>query len=333
MDAPPVQYVTTSDGFRIAYTVSGQGEPFVMMPEHASHAQLAWSWPGNSSLLEGLRARFRLVCYDGRGQGLSTRGLTPQFALSDWQRDLETVVDHLHLDRFVLFGPRFNGHVAIRFAAAQPGRVRALILANCALNLSVATKGQREIASEDWEWTIRVISGSLPGEDRDWNMDFIRQSVTQHDFLTMTDAIGVSEIGGYLRNLRVPTLLLRVRGYTTLTQEAAAELAAAISDSRLVVTDGFMNRIDAEQGLRAIDAFLADLPEPTAEAGIAADGLSHREIEVLRLLAAGKSNAQIADELVISQNTVIRHVSNIFAKIGAANRAEAASYATRNGLA
>jgi DNA-binding NarL/FixJ family response regulator len=62
------------------------------------------------------------------------------------------------------------------------------------------------------------------------------------------------------------------------------------------------------------------------------EGLSVREVEVLRLLARGKSNAQIADELVISLNTVRRHVSNIYAKTGAANRAEAASYATRNGL-
>jgi DNA-binding CsgD family transcriptional regulator len=62
------------------------------------------------------------------------------------------------------------------------------------------------------------------------------------------------------------------------------------------------------------------------------DGLSAREVEVLRLLAAGKSNQQIADELVISMNTVIRHVSNIFAKIGASNRTEAASYAHRQEL-
>jgi DNA-binding NarL/FixJ family response regulator len=61
--------------------------------------------------------------------------------------------------------------------------------------------------------------------------------------------------------------------------------------------------------------------------------LSPREIEVLRLLAAGRSNQQIADELVISLNTVNRHVSNIYAKTGAANRAEAAAYATRRGLA
>ena len=64
----------------------------------------------------------------------------------------------------------------------------------------------------------------------------------------------------------------------------------------------------------------------------AADTLSSREIEVLRLLAMGKSNAQIAEALVISPNTVNRHVSNIYTKTGAANRAEAASYATRSGI-
>jgi DNA-binding CsgD family transcriptional regulator len=61
-------------------------------------------------------------------------------------------------------------------------------------------------------------------------------------------------------------------------------------------------------------------------------GLSAREVEVLRLVAAGKSNQQIADTLVISLNTVLRHLSHIFAKLGVANRAEAATYASRHGL-
>jgi class 3 adenylate cyclase len=61
-------------------------------------------------------------------------------------------------------------------------------------------------------------------------------------------------------------------------------------------------------------------------------GLTKREVEVLRLIATGRSNQEIADELVISLNTVFRHVSNIFNKIGVANRAEAAAYATRHGL-
>jgi DNA-binding NarL/FixJ family response regulator len=62
------------------------------------------------------------------------------------------------------------------------------------------------------------------------------------------------------------------------------------------------------------------------------DGLSEREAEVLRLVATGKSNAQIADELVISVNTVQRHVGNILSKTGLGNRTQAASYAYRAGI-
>lgn len=62
------------------------------------------------------------------------------------------------------------------------------------------------------------------------------------------------------------------------------------------------------------------------------DGLSHREMEVLKLLATGRSNQQLADELVISLNTVRRHVSNIYTKTGVCNRAQATAYAHRNRL-
>jgi DNA-binding CsgD family transcriptional regulator len=61
--------------------------------------------------------------------------------------------------------------------------------------------------------------------------------------------------------------------------------------------------------------------------------LTGREVEVLRLIAAGRSNRAIAQALFISPNTVLHHVSSIFAKTGVANRAEAAAYATRHGLA
>ena len=52
----------------------------------------------------------------------------------------------------------------------------------------------------------------------------------------------------------------------------------------------------------------------------------------MRLVAAGRSNREIAEALVISPNTVLRHVSNILDKTGAANRAEAATYAARHDL-
>jgi DNA-binding CsgD family transcriptional regulator len=78
-------------------------------------------------------------------------------------------------------------------------------------------------------------------------------------------------------------------------------------------------------------ALLEELAAPAAPAWPA--GLTEREVEVLRLIAAGCSNRAIAQALFISPNTVLRHVSNIFVKTGVANRAEAAAYATRQGLA
>ena len=62
------------------------------------------------------------------------------------------------------------------------------------------------------------------------------------------------------------------------------------------------------------------------------DGLTQREVEVLRLVAAGRSNPEIAQELFISINTVVRHLSNIFSKTGTTNRVEAATYANSRGL-
>ncbi len=62
------------------------------------------------------------------------------------------------------------------------------------------------------------------------------------------------------------------------------------------------------------------------------DGLTQREIEVLRLVAAGKTDREIAEELFISAATVSTHVRNLLNKTGVANRTEAAAYATRQGL-
>jgi ATP/maltotriose-dependent transcriptional regulator MalT len=63
-----------------------------------------------------------------------------------------------------------------------------------------------------------------------------------------------------------------------------------------------------------------------------ASGLSARELEVLRLVAAGKSNRQVAGELVISEHTVARHVQNIYAKLGLSSRAAATAFAFERDL-
>ena len=64
----------------------------------------------------------------------------------------------------------------------------------------------------------------------------------------------------------------------------------------------------------------------------AVGGLTAREVEVLRLVAAGRTNRAIADELILSEKTVARHVSNIFTKLGLSSRAAATAYAYEHDL-
>ena len=61
-------------------------------------------------------------------------------------------------------------------------------------------------------------------------------------------------------------------------------------------------------------------------------GLTLRELQVLRLVTAGRTNKAIAAELVLSERTVDRHVSNIFTKLGVSSRAAATAYAYEHRL-
>jgi class 3 adenylate cyclase/DNA-binding CsgD family transcriptional regulator len=89
-----------------------------------------------------------------------------------------------------------------------------------------------------------------------------------------------------------------------------------------------------EIGMRALEERAARRLNELSGAGVGApDDLTPREAEVLRLIAIGRSNADIATVLSISLNTVATHVRNILAKTGCANRTEAAAYAMRHGLA
>jgi pimeloyl-ACP methyl ester carboxylesterase len=132
MDAPPVQFLTTRDGYNLAYCDIGEGKPFVFLPMTTTHLHVYWTqktfvrpwW-------EGLAQRFRLIQYDGRGQGMSSRGLPDRFSSADLVTDLESLVDHLGIDRFVLMGLQWSGHTAVRYALDHAERVEALVLASC----------------------------------------------------------------------------------------------------------------------------------------------------------------------------------------------------------
>jgi LuxR family transcriptional regulator, maltose regulon positive regulatory protein len=84
--------------------------------------------------------------------------------------------------------------------------------------------------------------------------------------------------------------------------------------------------------IRAFAPMKAQAEQPTPAITALIEPLTDRELEVLRLLAAGRRNRDIAQELVVTLETVKKHISHIFAKLGAANRTEAVAHARRLGL-
>ena len=110
---------------------------------------------------------------------------------------------------------------------------------------------------------------------------------------------------------------------------------ASNTDRALSLLDEALD-ISQELGMRPLAAKSSDLLESIksqmAHVAVYPDGLTRREVEVLRVLAKGKTNPEIGEELFISLNTVTRHLSHIYDKTGAANRVEAAIYASRHGL-
>ena len=120
-------------------------------------------------------------------------------------------------------------------------------------------------------------------------------------------------------------------------EEAQTRVLMAVAAARLGDTDTCDIETDAARQLfkrlgatRAL-AGIAELSQPS-HAPRGAGGLSPREEQVLRLVATGKTNRAIADELFISEKTVARHVSNIFDKLGVSSRAAATAYAYQRNL-
>ena len=124
----------------------------------------------------------------------------------------------------------------------------------------------------------------------------------------------------------IDALRAGARGY--LTKDASAEEIRAALEQ---VTSG-QAVIDPMVQHHVLDAITSG-PGPHSRHGPQyPDGLTQREAEVLELIARGLSNAEIAHQLVVSETTVKSHVNHLFAKTGVRDRAQAVTYAYRNGL-
>lgn len=337
------QYATTTDGIRIAYSTKGRGMPLIELPPIPfSHGAGPAEVPQWQAWDEEIARRGMLVDYDCRGAGMSKREVT-DFSLDAWVRDVEAVVEAVGSERVTLFAPdSLAVPTAIAYAVQHPERVAHLVLwqAHTSVREMISDPAFAtvlQLIDSDWVLFSQVLVQFLEGfPDPAAGRKEAEMMRELHTPLGIKAALRFAEeidVADLLPSVQVPTLVMHRRDGRHPLRDSTL-VASAIPGAKLVTIDGTsfgwaMEHADAV--LRAIDDFLGW--RPAAGSPPAGDiSLSPREREVLQLVAQGKSSREIGLELALAVRTVERHISNIYDKIGARNRAQATSIALERGL-
>jgi pimeloyl-ACP methyl ester carboxylesterase/DNA-binding CsgD family transcriptional regulator len=339
---------------RVAYATVGSG-PALLLPAAlgASHLELEWGFPGFRGFVGKLAAGRTVVRYDRLGTGLSDRGPgIAELGLDAGLRTLEAVVAAIGTSELSLLGFSAGGATSVAFAARHPERVRALALVGAfAEGASVAPAPLREAlvatVRAHWGAGARVLSDVwIPGADAETRERFVRLQRAAADGAMAAELLAAvygTDVRVQAQQIRAPTLVLHRRGDRAIPFAAGRELAALISGARLVALDGDQHPPwlgDTAALLAPLTAFLeahdplprAEPPSPGAFRLPPDTPLSARETEILRLVARGLSDAEIAEALIVSPHTVHRHVANIRGKLNQPSRAAAVAHAARRGL-
>jgi len=339
---PQIQYVTSADGVRIAYWTVGTGVPLIhMSPIPVSNIQREWPFAPQRKFYEDLGPNVQLVRYDCRGAGLSDREVF-DYSVQAHTADVLAVADQLGLGRFALMGYGHSGGVAIEIAARYPERVSHLVLWCSYPRGAEYGRVQRvrtfeKLMDQDWEFWTRAESLRLSeyagGEMSEFFLGYVRDALTKEGSKAAVAELRKVDVTALMPKVRAPTLVLHRKGLSAITVEMAREMAATIPNARLMLFEGAW--ISPFQGggeeiAAAIREHLARSVSTPAAGRKAGPPLTPRETEVLQLIAAGRTSAEISHELQLSVRTVGRHITNIYGKIGARTRADATAYAIRH---
>jgi len=307
-----------------------------------SHLELDWRDEAFRSFWASTAAGHALVRYDHPGTGMSDREVDPAAStLDDEVALLGAVVDELGVERVSLLGGSSGSCAAIAYAARFPERVDRLLLYGAfADGAAIAPPEVRAALAgavrAHWGLGSRLLADVfVGGEDAEARRRFARhQRASAHPATAaaLLELAYRTDVRPFLTRVRAPTLVVHRRGDRAIPYACGRDLAASIPGARLVSLDGDAHLPwvgDRMSVSRALGSFLTGAPD-----GDAPDGtlLSHRERQVLELVADGMSDREIAAVMTVSPHTVHRHVANIRHKLGSGSRAAAVAEALRLGL-
>jgi pimeloyl-ACP methyl ester carboxylesterase len=249
-----VQFCTASDGVRIAYATVGDGLPLVKCANWLNHLEYDWQSPVWRPLFQTLAARYRLVRYDERGNGLSDWQVD-DISLEAFVGDLECVVDANALGRFALLGMSQGSAVAVAYAVRHPERVSHLVLlggyargrrrrgqtqaveqADALQTLMLQGWGQENPAFRQIFTSLFIPGGTA--EQVQWFNDLQRMTTSPENAARIRYVVDTLDVSGLLPKVKVPTLVLHCRDDAVQPLDEGLRMAAGIPGARFVALEG-----------------------------------------------------------------------------------------------
>jgi pimeloyl-ACP methyl ester carboxylesterase/DNA-binding CsgD family transcriptional regulator len=338
------------DGRQIAWASVGEGPPLLAGSWWMSHLELNWASPRFRDFALALARHRTVIRYDLPGTGLSGND-APPVTLQENVELLSGFLDVLGAERVELFAGSGGGPIAACYAAEHPERVKKLALfGTYATGADIGEPREREatlnLVRTHWGLGSRMLADvfmpSATAAEREEFVEFQRGSGPADLAARWLQSVFDFDLGELPARIQVPTLVMHRSGDRAVPFDLGRGLASRIPGATFVALDGtdhFPWFGDAAAVARAVLEFVGvDNPQVEISAPTGGDGirteteLSDRELTVLKLVAAGLSDSEIAERLVLSPHTVHRHVANIRTKLGLPSRAAAAAHAARLGL-
>ncbi|MCC6775396.1 MAG: alpha/beta fold hydrolase [Hyphomicrobiales bacterium] len=350
-----VRFCKSRDGTRIAYATCGDGPPVVFVQHWAHHLEYDWESPIWRPWLSLLTRHATLIRYDWRGCGLSDRE-SVELSFERYVDDLVAVVDAAaveHAPVLAMAGAMCGA--AATLAARRSELVDKLVLfASYTRGRSAAslppeqaqeTEARLKVMELGWRNDIPAYSQfftalhipDATGEQKHAYDTLLRLTTSPRTTLAMLRSFHRVDLRPILPAVRCPALVLHARQDAIMPFEEGRKVAALIPGARFVSLDS-RNHIllDTEAAwermVGAVEDFLAAPVIGASAAARSFADLTHREREVLELVARGLGNEAIARQLGISAKTVRNQVSSILGKVGAGNRAQAVIRAREAGF-
>lgn len=244
-----IQFFTTSDGVRLAYTIGGSGPPFVRAIDWLNHLDFEWKNPYRRQWFSQIMDHNTLLRYDQRGSGLSDWNIE-DFSFERSLADFEELIATVGFDKFALVGSCQGGPIGAAYAARHPERVTQLILVgsfargwpppgsmmteqfNAMLTLIRLGWGRDNPAFRQL-WTTLFRPDASP-EEAEWMNEFQRITSSPENAAIMMSQFTKIDITDLLPKICCPTLVLHSRDEAVVPVSEGRLIASRIRGARYV---------------------------------------------------------------------------------------------------